>query len=174
MKKYNRESQSQPVGRQNSFAKKVDRQNSTKKITNPKNPKKEKTTRRSHPSSVFAKAMSESSSEIGEHRTMTRNAPLSSAPAPLASSHDIITELARVGAKQILAAALEQEVSEYIEQYVKNRDEHGHQPIVRNGHCEPRHLRTGIGNIEIEQPRVRDKREKSEREKFTSQILPPY
>ena len=53
---------------------------------------------------------------------------------PLASSHDIITELARTGAKQILAAALEQEVSEYIEQYAKNRDEHGHQQVVRNGH----------------------------------------
>ena len=157
MKKFSRKSPSQPVDRH-------DLSHRTKKEKK----------RPSHQPNVLEPALSERSPEIGEHRSLTRIAPLPNASAPLASSHDIITELARTGAKQILAAALEQEVSEYIEQYAKNRDEHGHQQIVRNGHCEPRNLLTGIGNIEIEQPRVRDKREKSEREKFTSQILPPY
>ena len=102
-----------------------------------------------------------------EHRTVARI-------TPLASSHDLITELARSGAKQILAAALEQEIREYVEGRADMRDEHGHRQIVRNGHCEPRNILTGIGDIEVEQPRVRDKRETSEREKFTSKILPPY
>ncbi|MCL2119317.1 MAG: IS256 family transposase [Planctomycetaceae bacterium] len=86
----------------------------------------------------------------------------------------MITELARSGAKQILAAALEQEIQEYLEQHINLRDEQGHQQVVRNGYCRPRSVLTGIGGIEVEQPRVRDKREESEREKFTSKILPPY
>src|SRR5207237_4446532 len=33
---------------------------------------------------------------------------------------------------------------------------------------------TGVGPIEVEQPRGHDRRPKDEAEKFTSQILPPY
>ena len=80
-----------------------------------------------------------------EHRTVARI-------TPLGSSHDLITELARSGAKQILAAALEQEIREYVESRADMRDEHGHRQIVRNGHCEPRNILTGIGDIEVEQP----------------------
>jgi len=104
---------------------------------------------------------------VGEQRALDRI-------APLPGSQDMITELARAGAKQILAAALEQEIQEYLEQHINLRDEQGHQQVVRNGYCRPRSVLTGIGGIEVEQPRVRDKREESEREKFTSKILPPY
>lgn len=94
--------------------------------------------------------------------------------APLASSSDMITELARLGAKKLLAEALECEIAEYLAKYESIRDEQGHKQVVRNGHCKERSLLTGIGEIEVQQPRVRDKRDEPEREKFTSKILPPY
>ena len=46
--------------------------------------------------------------------------------------------------------------------------------VVRNGHLPARTILTGVGPIEVEQPRVHDRRPKEEAEKFTSQILPPY
>jgi hypothetical protein len=146
MKKFTRESQSQPVGSRN-----LSTQNIARRIV----------------LGADGTQAGEPSAVVGEQRDLHRI-------APLPSSRDLITELARVGAKQILAAALEQEVQEYLEQHIGIRDEHGHQQIVRNGHCEPRNILTGIGEIEVKQPRVRDKREKSEQEKFTSKILPPY
>ena len=172
MRKYNRQSQSRPVGRQ-----------SLSKLSH-KNQKEEPTSAKQ--SGVLAKQsgvleknfnsleklLLEPSPVIGERQSGEHRTVVEMAPLP--SSHDIITALARAGAKQILAAALEQEIQEYIDAHAKHRDEHGHQQIVRNGRCEARNILTGIGNIEVEQPRVRDKREKSEREKFTSKILPPY
>jgi len=94
--------------------------------------------------------------------------------APLASSRDMLTEIARQGAKKMLAEALELEIAEHLERYAQIRDEQGHQQVVRNGHCKERKIVTGVGEVEITQPRVRDKRDKSKREKFTSKILPPY
>src|SRR5262249_10302431 len=54
------------------------------------------------------------------------------------------------------------------------RDESGHRQVVRNGHLPLRTILTGVGPIEVEQPRVHDRRPKEEAEKFTSKILPPY
>ena len=65
---------------------------------------------------------------VGEQRALERI-------APLPGSQDMITELARAGAKQILAAALEQEIQEYLEQHINLRDGQGHQQVVRNGSC---------------------------------------
>lgn len=47
---------------------------------------------------------------------------------------------------------------------------------MRNGHAEPRTITTGAGPIEIEAPRVNDKRideETGERVRFRSSIVPP-
>ena len=74
----------------------------------------------------------------------------------------------------MLAEALELEIAEHLERYAQIRDDQGHQQVVRNGHCKERKIVTGVGEVEITQPRVRDKRNESEREKFTSKILPPY
>ncbi len=46
---------------------------------------------------------------------------------------------------------------------------------MRNGHLPSRQLLTGVGPLELRQPRVRDKSaDASERVTFSSQILPPY
>jgi transposase-like protein len=55
-------------------------------------------------------------------------------------------------------------------------DESGHRLVVRNGHKPPRTILSGVGPIQVEQPRVDDRRvdENGVRFRFTSKILPPY
>jgi len=50
----------------------------------------------------------------------------------------------------------------------------GHRQVVRNGYHNERKVTTGLGQVEVKQPRVHDRRPAEEREKFTSKILPPY
>ena len=82
-----------------------------------------------------------------------------------------LDEIARLGAKKMLAYALDQEVSDYIDKHSQEVNEKGHKQVVRNGYGKDRKLQLGAGTINIKAPRVDDKREG---EKFTSQILPPY
>ncbi|MEZ4647310.1 MAG: IS256 family transposase [Candidatus Eisenbacteria bacterium] len=82
-----------------------------------------------------------------------------------------LDEIAREGARQMLAQALAAEVSDYLERHEDARDEQGHAMVVRNGKARPRKVTVGSGTVEVEAPRVHDRREG---QKFTSQILPPY
>ncbi len=76
----------------------------------------------------------------------------------------------------MLAAAVEAEVAAYIDEHKNVLDEHGHRQVVRNGRHRSRKIDTGIGTLEIAQPRVNDKRVADEgtRFRFTSKILPAY
>lgn len=79
------------------------------------------------------------------------------------------------GAQRMLAAALEAEVEEYVGRHTNELDEEGRRLVVRNGTAEPRTITTGAGPVEVEAPRVNDKRVvDGERQKFTSTILPAY
>jgi len=84
--------------------------------------------------------------------------------------------LAREGARQMLVTALEAEVAQYLEQHAGERDDQGHALVARNGRSRARKLTLGAGTIEIQAPRVNDRRtnEQGERQRFTSEILPPY
>jgi len=83
--------------------------------------------------------------------------------------------IAREGARRMLTAALEAEVAEYVTSHQEERDENGHALVVRNGRKPGRTIVTGSGTIEVEAPRVNDKRViDGERARFTSKILPPY
>ena len=90
------------------------------------------------------------------------------------TSRDALTELLRQGAQEMLATAVEAEVNEWIADREHLQDENGHHQVVRNGRLPRRKITTGVGPVEIEQPRVRDNRPPEEREKFTSKLLPPY
>lgn len=46
--------------------------------------------------------------------------------------------------------------------------------MVRNGYAAPRTILTGVGPLKVTMPRVHDRRPAGPRERFTSQILPPY
>ncbi len=76
----------------------------------------------------------------------------------------------------MLAEAVEAEVAAYIEERRHLRDEKGHRQVVRNGHHKKRKIDTGVGQVEVRQPRVNDRRvdEDGDRMRFTSKILPPY
>jgi putative transposase len=93
---------------------------------------------------------------------------------PAATSRDVLTSLLREGAQRLLTEAVEAEVAEWIEAHRHLRDERGHRQIVRNGHLPKRTLLTGVGSVEVRQPRVQDRRPAEEAEPFTSKILPPY
>lgn len=87
-----------------------------------------------------------------------------------------LDELAREGARRMLAAALEAEVAAYIEEHQHERDEQGHRLVVRNGKAQARTVTLGVGTMQVQAPRVDDRRvdETGQRQRFTSQILPPY
>lgn len=82
-----------------------------------------------------------------------------------------LDELAREGARRMLAVALELEVERYVAEHAELRDERGHALVVRNGRARPRKVTVGSGTVEVEAPRVHDRRAD---EKFTSRILPPW
>jgi putative transposase len=90
------------------------------------------------------------------------------------TSRAALTELLRLGAQEMLATAIEAEVGEWIADREHLQDKNGHRQVVRNGRLPRRKITTGVGQVEIEQPRVRDNRPPEEREKFTSKLLPPY
>jgi putative transposase len=91
-------------------------------------------------------------------------------------SRDALTEILREGAQQMLGQAIENEVADYLRRHAHQRDEDGRRLVVRNGYLPARDLQTGVGLVEVCQPRVNDKRHdaQGERQRFTSQILPPY
>jgi putative transposase len=91
-------------------------------------------------------------------------------------SKDVLNEILRQGAQQMLAHAIENEVAEYLRRHADQHDTDGRQLVVRNGHLPSRDLQTGVGLVEVRQPRVNDKRrdEQGQRQRFTSHILPPY
>ena len=93
---------------------------------------------------------------------------------PRRSARDVLTEVLRTGARQLLATAIEAEVDEYVAARAKTVDAAGRRGVVRNGHLPKRALQTPLGDITVQQPRVRDRRPDDERETFRSAILPPY
>ena len=87
-----------------------------------------------------------------------------------------LDELAREGARRMIAAALEAEVDEYVASFTDEVDEDGRRLVVRNGHARERGLTVGSGTVRLRAPRVNDKRvdEGGERQRFSSRILPAY
>jgi putative transposase len=86
-----------------------------------------------------------------------------------------LDEIAREGARRMLAQALEAEVADYIARH-QERDENGRAQVVRNGKARPRKVTLGSGTIEVRAPRVDDRRQAKDGSLrcFRSQILPPY
>jgi putative transposase len=88
-----------------------------------------------------------------------------------------LDDLAREGARRMIAAALRAEADEYVERYADEVDEEGRRLVVRNGRARERKVTIGSGTIPIKAPRVNDKRVDEEtggRQRFSSRILPAY
>jgi hypothetical protein len=86
-------------------------------------------------------------------------------------ARNVLEEIVRQGAIQLLQQAIENEVAEYLERHQQERDENGRQLAVRNGHLPQREILSGIGPLPVRQPRVRQRDGST---KFSSAILPPY
>lgn len=93
---------------------------------------------------------------------------------PASPSRDVLTSILRDGAQRMLAQAVEAEVAQWIDAHEHVQDDRGHRQVVRNGRLPRRTLMTGVGPVEVEQPRVLDRRSGPAAERFSSQILPPY
>jgi putative transposase len=93
---------------------------------------------------------------------------------PLPQAQDVLTDVLRQGAQQLLAQAIEAEVADWIDRHQDCRDPAGRRQVVRNGHLPERTITTGVGPVTVQQPRVHDRRPAEAREKFSSAILPPY
>ena len=89
---------------------------------------------------------------------------------------DPITEILRLGARKLLAEALEAEIEDFLSQYRDLKDDRNHQRVVRNGYLPERKIQSGIGPIPVKMPRARDRQphQGSEPIRFISSLLPPY
>jgi len=74
----------------------------------------------------------------------------------------------------MLAQMIQQEVDDWLAERASLQDEQGRRQVVRNGFLPKRKITTGVGQVEVQQPRVRDRRPADQAEPFTSKILPPY
>jgi len=59
-----------------------------------------------------------------------------------------LDEIAREGARRMLAAALRAEADAYVDALIEVLDEDGHRMVVRNGYAEPRTVMCAAGAIE--------------------------
>lgn len=85
---------------------------------------------------------------------------------------DPLTELLRVGARQLIHQAVEAELVELLEHYSGRVTADGKAGVVRNGHLPSRELQTGIGPVTVRIPKVRAKT--GEPVTFRSVLVPPY
>lgn len=90
---------------------------------------------------------------------------------PTISPRSALEEVLREGAKKMLQEAIETEVVEYVRACQELRDEMNRRLVTKNGYLPSRDILTGIGSLNIRQPRVRDNRKN---EFFSSAILRKY
>lgn len=88
-------------------------------------------------------------------------------------SPDLLTEVLKQGAKKLLTTAINLEVEEFL---AKNQVllEDGRQQFVRNGYLPERGIQTGIGEVRVDVPRIRDRAKIKSEAQFHSRIVPPY
>jgi putative transposase len=84
---------------------------------------------------------------------------------------DSLTELLRIGAKKLISQAVEAELEEMLSSHLDTLED-GRRVVVRNGYLPSRTIQTGIGEVEIKVPKIRDRG--GEGIKFNSSLLPPY
>jgi transposase-like protein len=91
--------------------------------------------------------------------------------------NDPLTEIAREGARRMLAEMLKAEADAFVASFSEERLEDGRQRIVRHGFGPERQIQTGIGALDVQRPKVRDRLASSDpaaKVRFTSNILPKW
>ncbi|MBB3143615.1 IS256 family transposase [Halomonas organivorans] len=91
---------------------------------------------------------------------------------PESEPSDPLHELLRQGARDLIAKAVEAELATFLAQYADTTLADGRQAVVRNGHLPERTVQTGIGDVTVKVPKVRDR--SGGQACFNSTLLPPY
>ncbi len=100
------------------------------------------------------------------------NSTLSNLGQPVNENTDPLSALLRAGARDLITQAVEAELQTLLEKYADVRLLDGRQAVVRNGYLPARTVQTGIGDVEVKVPKVRDRSGSGIR--FNSHLLPPY
>ena len=89
---------------------------------------------------------------------------------------DPLSELAREGARRMLAQVLIAEANSFVALWRDLKLPDGRDRIVRHGHGPHRAIQTGVGPVEVRRAKVRDRGDVGAEEKirFTSSILPKW
>lgn len=90
---------------------------------------------------------------------------------------DPLTEIAREGARRMLAEMLKAEADAFVAKFSDERLGDGRQRVVRHGFGPERQIQTGIGPLDVQRPKVRDRvaaKTPDTRIRFTSNILPKW
>ena len=85
---------------------------------------------------------------------------------------DLLTGLLRAGARELITQAVHAELTEFLARYEDVMDSLGRRQVVRNGYLPQREIMTGIGPVDIQVPKTRDKGGHGLH--FRSELLPPY
>jgi putative transposase len=89
---------------------------------------------------------------------------------------DPLTEILRAGAKRLIEQAVEAEFAAFLGSHGDLKLPDGRQRVVRHGHDPVRPIQTGIGSVEVEKPKARDRGALSaeQRIRYSSSILPKW
>ena len=93
------------------------------------------------------------------------------------SIEDPLTEIAREGARRMLAEALKAEADAFVASFANEVLPDGRRRVVRHGFGPERSVQTGIGAIDVRRPKVRDRASdisEADRARFSSNILPRW
>lgn len=90
---------------------------------------------------------------------------------PEENASDALTELLRNGARNLISQAINVELEELLAQYAEQKVD-GKQAVIRNGYLPKRTIQTGLGDVEVQVPKIRDKSQQGI--KFNSLLIPPY
>jgi len=93
------------------------------------------------------------------------------------SVDDPLTAIARDGARRMLAAALKAEADAFVSEYAEELLPDGRQRVVRHGYGPERSIQTGIGALDVQRPKVRNRATDmpvDQKLRFTSAILPKW
>jgi putative transposase len=83
-----------------------------------------------------------------------------------------LTEMLRTGARDLIQAAVQAELQEFMAQHESRRLVNGRAAVVRNGYQPEREIQTGIGPVSVQVPKVRAK--DGTAVVFRSALVPPY
>lgn len=85
---------------------------------------------------------------------------------------DLLSDLIRNGARQLIHQAVEVELAEFMHQFSDRQMANGQAAVIRSGYQPEREIQTGIGPVTVKIPKVRSK--DGEPVTFRSALVPPY